>query len=708
MKDEEKFLKWMNAGLLPPSERSHLYTPTKKPSEILSDAYDPHAHFARVKRLHEAYRYNDEEECALCMQRIVVRALEIYPCELPDEILEPFMTVVAEIMRDERIFEPEIVFPAGYPLHDQRTYLTRLEEFYLNAETIVGYYEEHLPRVFAAYFSHLPKLKESPFRVPLIHLLETPHDLIHAPHVIMHGRPELPRVFRELAKKLISNLDKASGINPEKPPANLEAKLRFAPDFKNRPLEELVELYLGGTPFAELLMTPAPFSVPEQVRFEHTHVLGGSGHGKTTLLTHQFLQDVEAENSPALIIVDGKGTFVSELQRLARFAPDAELSERLVFINPEDMHHPPALNMFSVPKRYAGYDEELRRQIENNTISLFSYIFSARDFKLSEKMNTCLSYAVRLLFSMDTTPTMFTLLDLLSEPPVPKVGGVPPRSQFLRYIEAQPHIVRRFFTDLFYHPTEYTETKRQIQNRIYSLLENPAFAAMFTAEERKLDLYDVMRERKILLVNASPSVLGEKAAPLLGRYITAMTLAAAYERLAVHRSQWTPAFLVLDEAQMFVDEDKTQPLLQQAREFNLGVVLAHQKLDDLSSKLVATVAANTSIRYVGGVSAQDASFMGRNMRCEPDFILDQRKRGDTTSFATYVRGFTERPVSLTIPLGILDKEPKMTEEEYRAVVARNRSILAATPTKPSSSPPSSTSSQAPALDDDGETSSGTW
>lgn len=334
--------------------------------------------------------------------------------------------------------------------------------------------------------------------------------------------------------------------------------------------------------------------------------------------------------------------------------------------------------------RFDNAPAEMTQKLENNAISNFEYIFGARDFKLTAKQATCLAYCVRLLLSYRPVPTIHTLLDLMGEP-ISKGGGVPPTSRFKAHIDKQTPIVQRFFNDLFYHPTEYGETKRQIQNRIFDLLEHPAFAAMFSTTECKLDLFDVIQNRKILLVDSSPSSLGEKAAPLLGRYIIALTLGAAYARLGLPRDEWHPAYLIVDEAQMFVDEEKTQPLLQQAREFNLGVTLAHQKLADLTPTLTATLAANTSIRYVGGVSALDAAFMARNMGCEPDFIMGQRKTATETHFACHVRGYTPNAVSMNLKLGILQSAAQMTRGAFDRFIHRNRLAISA-PAEPPSKP----------------------
>jgi hypothetical protein len=494
-----------------------------------------------------------------------------------------------------------------------------------------------------------------------------------------------------LGNRMVQNAASFSRVTDYDDP---KAKI-IAPENSLLSAPALFEAYLSGTPAFDLLTHPVAFVVPEHIRFEHTHVLGGSGHGKSTLLAQQLLSDLEQTDSPALIIIDGKGTFVDEIRRFALFAPGQPLSHKLVILDPREIEHPPALNIFAQIATRADAPPHVKLQIQEETINSFSYVFGASDFAMTEKQETCLSYAARILFKMPD-PTLQTLLDLMSEPLAdPKAGGIRPDSPFKPYIDQLDPHHQDFMRGLFFHPTEYTETKRQLRNRIYSLLKHPSFAAMFLTKERRIDLFDIIQNGKILLVNASPAAIGETGAQLLGRYIIAQALTSAYGRLAVPKAQWTPAHLVVDEAQMFIDEDKTQPLLQQAREFNLGVTLAHQKLDDLTPKLRATLAANTSIRYVGGVSAADASFMAKNMNCETEFIMSQRKSGGQTHFATYVRGFTDHAVSLSVPLGIIDRQPKMTEAQEQEITARNRAILAAkrpvqTPTPQEPTPEPST------------------
>jgi len=105
---------------------------------------------------------------------------------------------------------------------------------------------------------------------------------------------------------------------------------------------ELVSTYLGGTPFAALFYAELPFALPTATRFEHMHILAGSGHGKTQTLQHLILSDLNRGDAPSMVIIDSQGDMLSKISHLALFE---ELRDRLIIIDPRDVEYPPALNM---------------------------------------------------------------------------------------------------------------------------------------------------------------------------------------------------------------------------------------------------------------------------------------------------------------------------------------------------------------------------
>jgi hypothetical protein len=123
-------------------------------------------------------------------------------------------------------------------------------------------------------------------------------------------------------------------------------------------------------------------------------------------------------------------------------------------------------------------------------------------------------------------------------------------------------------------------------------------------------------------------------------------------------------------------DEQFEKLLNRVRQFKLGVVIAFQNLEQTSEKLRSTIASSTAVKYAGGTGYTDARWLSREMRVEPEFILAQRRDATRppkwTQFACYVRNFTDRAVSLTVPFYQLEHMLKMSEVDHEALLARNR------------------------------------
>jgi hypothetical protein len=193
---------------------------------------------------------------------------------------------------------------------------------------------------------------------------------------------------------------------------------------------------------------------------------------------------------------------------------------------------------------------------------------------------------------------------------------------------------------------------------------------MFSAPRNRIDLPTALNEGKIVLVNTAKDFLKGNSS-ILGRYFIALTLQAALERAAIPEERRRPAFLYIDEASEYFDTN-IDNLLIQARKYKLGIVVAHQYLDQLQGGLRSSFAANTSIKLAGGVSDRDAHAIAPDMRTTPSFILEQRRAQRETHFACYLRNLTASAISLTVPLGGLESEPQMSAAAYTALLARNR------------------------------------
>ena len=180
--------------------------------------------------------------------------------------------------------------------------------------------------------------------------------------------------FPKLWRHLELNLFTASGINPEGRSSRQPVTPTKA---KDKEPSALISNYLGGTPLAVYFETRVPFSMPFAARFEHMHVVGGSGHGKTQLLQSLILRDIEklVTGKGSIVVIDSQGDMIRTILGLSALS---EMTDRVVLIDPNDIEHPPCLNLFDFGlDRLGRYDLVEREKLVNGAIALYEYMFGA-------------------------------------------------------------------------------------------------------------------------------------------------------------------------------------------------------------------------------------------------------------------------------------------------------------------------------------------
>ena len=236
-----------------------------------------------------------------------------------------------------------------------------------------------------------------------------------------------------------------------------------------------------------------------------------------------------------------------------------------------------------------------------------------------------------------------------------------------------------FFRNHFYSD-ELKKTRAAIARRLQLMVSIPAFARMFITSRNALDLYgETQDKRSIILVNTNEQLLKEGGYILFGRYIVARTMAAILERASIPREQRTITHLLIDEGSPYMDET-FDTLLTRVRQYGLKVTIAFQHFQQLTDKLKNSVAGQTSVKYAGGLSYQDARFLANEMRCEADFLTSLKTDigipSKWTQFAVYADNWNDNhPMLVTLPFLTMEREPKMTPDQYAALLARNRQRL---------------------------------
>jgi len=296
--------------------------------------------------------------------------------------------------------------------------------------------------------------------------------------------------FKALRQRLDANLTATHRTNPV-----------FPVDYKG---DDIVDTYLRGTYLKELFSLKTPFTIPEDRRFEHTHIVAGSGHGKTQTLQYFIAKD------KSVVVIDSQGDLLSTILMAKTLPPD-----RIVLIDPEDIQFPVSLNLFSVGQdRLENYDPLERERLTNSIIELYDFVLgSLLSAGMTAKQSVVFRYVTRLMFHIPDA-TIHTLRELL-EP-----DGT---DTYRKHIEKDAALERRFQTVLVDQPSvedtvsilrglkEKYEIHHGVRIKDAALVAAAELSNRYISDrflpDKAIDLIDEASSRLRLEIDSSPEEL---------------------------------------------------------------------------------------------------------------------------------------------------------------------------------------------------------
>jgi Type IV secretion-system coupling protein DNA-binding domain len=465
-------------------------------------------------------------------------------------------------------------------------------------------------------------------------------------------------LFSYFAGSIDRRLCIASGI-PWMERISSKRKVILPIDRPELPASELCSLYTDETQFEGFFQLPVPIPIPAEIRFEHTHIVGGTGHGKTQLLQYLIMDDLHRalDSDLSLVVIDPDGTLIKTISQTDYFG-EYLLADRAIFIDPTDVDYPVGLNLFDV-SHLEGADARTRETIENNTIELFEYFFDALlGSELTGKQTTLFRYLGLLLMQIPGG-NIHTLRELMEN-----------GQKFKPYMEKLEGSARTFFEQRFF-AKDLQATKTQVLSRLWGVLSNRSLDRIFSAKRNSINFDAALQSGKIIFIHTSKEYLGEEGSHIFARLMVALLGQALIRRAAVAPEKRNPTYIYIDEAEGVVDQTLVR-LLAQARKYKGAITIAHQHLDQLPSTARAGILANTSIKLAGGVSAKDSSSLAAEFRSKSEFILAQKKDENTSRFALFAKNITPQASVFGVPLGYAESCDRLSADEYANLLAQSR------------------------------------
>ncbi|MFH1193129.1 MAG: type IV secretion system DNA-binding domain-containing protein [Candidatus Jorgensenbacteria bacterium] len=330
------------------------------------------------------------------------------------------------------------------------------------------------------------------------------------------------------------------------------------------------------------------FGLKRVDRRRHLYIVGKSGVGKSKLLELLIRQDVAYGHG--LCLMDPHGDVIDAI---LDFIPESRIKD-VCLIDPSDADHPVSFNPL------ANIDPSFKHQLTQGLIEVMEKQFGANWTPRLEHVFrfTCLAL---LDYPHATMRGMIMLLNDRNY-----------RQKVVEYIEDD--MVKRFWAIEFADWSEKFDTDAIIPlvNKLGQFLSNPLLRNIFGQKENRIDLEQLMAEKKIILINLSKGKLGEENSSFFGSMFITKIKQAGMARAATPERERFDYYLYVDEFHNLVTET-FENLMSEARKYGLCMTVAHQYMGQLLPRVQEAVLGNTGSLVVFRVGGSDASQLESEM-----------------------------------------------------------------------------------------------
>ena len=387
------------------------------------------------------------------------------------------------------------------------------------------------------------------------------------------------------------------------------------------------------------------FGIKLDDRRRHFYIIGKTGMGKTVLMENMLLSDIYAGHGIAL--VDPHGDFA---ENFLNYIPSNRVND-VVYFNPADLENPIGFNILETVK------EEHRHLVAAGLMGVFKKIWVDQ---WSARMEYILTNTI-LALMYDDQSTLLGINRMYAD------------KKFRKTIveKVTDPVVKAFWVDEYanWEPRYEREATAAIQNKIGQFLATAMIRNVVAQVKSTINVRQIMDEGKIFIVNLSKGRIGEDNSRLFGGMLITKIQLSAMERVDMPEADRKDFFLHVDEFQNFATESFAN-ILSEARKYRLGLVMAHQYIEQLDESVAAAVFGNVGTIVTFRVGATDAEALAKEY--EPHFYMEDLV--NLPKFQIYLRlmidGVASTPFSATTlpPIaqvtGNKDKVVEYSREKY--------------------------------------------
>lgn len=376
-------------------------------------------------------------------------------------------------------------------------------------------------------------------------------------------------------------------------------------------------------------------------RFRHFYIIGQTGTGKSSIIQIMARQDFH--QGKGVCIVDPHGSLIDDL---LPYIPRSRADD-VIYFNPSDTERPMGLNLLE------GKTAEEKDLIALDAMNMMVKMFGEEIFgpRIQDYFrNGCLT----LMEDEEEGGAITDLVRLFTDD----------AWQQYKVSKVKNPIVKSFW-DKQMAATGQREKQEMIPYfaaKFGQFTTNTLIRNIVGQTKSAFDIADVMNSGKILLMNLSKGLIGDINSTLLGLIAVNKIQVAAMRRQRQSAETRKDFFLYIDEFQNFVTPS-IESILSEARKYRLGLILAHQYLDQLEkeSKIAGSVSlkgavfGNVGTMMFYKIGPQDAEVCAKEMApvfSEQDLVNMEAFKG---TMKLSIDGQPSRPFSIEVPKPWLEK-----------------------------------------------------
>ena len=323
--------------------------------------------------------------------------------------------------------------------------------------------------------------------------------------------------------------------------------------------------------------TEKDITLTEEERLRSISVVGGTGTGKTTLITSIALQAIE--NGESVILFAVEPDIINNL--LVRISE--ERMQDVVLLDFRDRRRFPGIN-------YTAEDRDIERCIE-----LLKRLWNITP----ETPNLENTLRASLLTLQYNKLTLDRMIDLLRD-----------KEFRARCVPHIPHtvdsqIVREFWEkDFNQHDVQFQiRNADSTLNKIMQMFMDKYIAYIIAQETNTLNIQKhIIEKKKILIIHLSKYDLQAERVRRIGAMVLEEIKSALFSRASLRQHERHIVNLICDEWQLYLTPDFFEDVLSQGRRYGVSTVLATQTLENFDNKLQAIIdQVGTHITFAVGV-----------------------------------------------------------------------------------------------------------